>query len=291
MVTFGFPVAGFPDATRPKLEMVYEDWNHNSRTMPTSSEVLVRSYKDGDEHEISRIFEKCYSSHAGYVRRTPKFWEWFNLLRPEVSKECVLVATVDGTIVGCLTLGSDGEILDPCYDPDFDGNYILGSLLESAESIARDQGLERITANVPSDDPQMTTACKGLNMRRRELDRTFSISISDYRRFLLALLERSNPPKGSYLLILQFANGKTGKYLLVISDDGISVEGEGPAQIRIRVTEGTLNGLVFKGSIPLGNWFARRITFYPPWRARKVLELLRSLSLGSKWFVPRGGTL
>jgi hypothetical protein len=165
--------------------------------------IAVRPYKEGDECEVSRIYEKCYSAYAGHTPRTPEFWKWFNPRRPDVGAG-VLVATRGDRPVGCLTLAKNGEILDPCYDLDDDGAAVMTSLLQAAEKQAMERGFERVVMNVPADDRMMRQACESLRMARRRLLRTFSVSVANTSALLCRVLERSPPPRGSYLLRVLF---------------------------------------------------------------------------------------
>ena len=258
----------------------------------SSQGIRTRCYQDGDENRISRIFERCYSDYSGYGVRKPDFWRWFNILRPGVTERNVFVSLAGDRLVGCLTLMANGEVLDPCYDPEFDGREIIRKLLEVAERTAKDRGLDRLTISIPSDDPYMISACNDLRMRPRKLDRAVRISISDHRALFSLLMKRIRIPDGTFLLDIRHGNGKIERILLDSEKRAsMRVEGCAQAEIRVGMNEATLNKVVFKGKISLGDLLLRRVAISPPWKTVKGLRLLGSFHLGFKWFVPRGGVL
>lgn len=250
--------------------------------------IEVRTYVQGDEQRISEIYEDCYEDYSGHVTRTPEFWRWFNLKRPGVCPEDVLVAVADERIVGCLTLAGDGELLDPCYDRRFDGTIVMYSLLSAAEDRARESGKFGISLNVPLDDPCMREACRRMGMRSRDLTRSFVVSIEDHEAFLEKLLSVADPPDGNYALKI-LRNGQEAKSIgIEVSCSQFRLRPEVSPDVTIKVEDGTFSALVLRGLSPW-DWIYRRISFWPPWRFRLALTFVGSLNLHSRWFVPRGG--
>ncbi len=249
--------------------------------------ITVRHYIEGDELEISRIYEKCYSAYAGHTPRTPDFWKWFNRLRPEVGPG-VLVACRGDRLVGCLTLAKNGEILDPCYDPDDDGVAVMTSLLRAAEKQAIERGFDRIVMNAPDDDGVMKQACESLRMGRKRLLRTFSVSVANASGLLCEVLARSPPPKGTYLLRVLRKDGTASAFRVEVTEEGVSVSEGSTAEVVLAVEESTLGRILFQGGPGLRDWILGKISFSPAWNARRALKLVRSLRVRSKWFVPRG---
>jgi len=256
----------------------------------TGNQVEVRPFEDGDLEEISSIFQRCYSRYSGYANRTPEFWRWYNLERPGVDPENVLVAHAGARPVGSVTMTDGGEILDPCYDPDLDGSEIIGALLSACEERASNYGIENLVVNIPWDEPWMNTACRVNGMRRRELGRAFGISIKNHEAFLGKILERNPPADGSYRVIVLVERVKPIEINFRIRGGAISVAGSDAVDVEIKIQDGALCGLIFKGSLGFGDWLTRKVRVSPPWKLGRGIDFLNSLSLGSRWFVPRGGT-
>jgi hypothetical protein len=256
--------------------------------MERETALKIRPYNRGDEQRISEIFEDCYADHSGHITRTPGFWRWFNLERPGVSPEDVLVAVSDGEIMGCLTLAGEGELLDPCYDSRSDGTMVMTSLLSAAADRALERGNAVISLNVPLDNLCMNEACRRMGMRCRDLKRSFSISIEDHEAFLNELLRVADPPEGSFSLRI-LRNGRETKVLGIdVSPSGFALRDHIDPDVAIKVEDGTFSALVLKGLSPW-DWILRRISFWPPWRFRLAFEFVGSLKVAPSWFVPRGG--
>jgi len=43
----------------------------------------IRSFEDGDENEIVQLFDRIYSDYGGFTLKTPEYWRWGCLKRPD----------------------------------------------------------------------------------------------------------------------------------------------------------------------------------------------------------------
>jgi hypothetical protein len=184
----------------------------------------------------------------------------------------------------------NGELLDPCYDPDLNGERILESLIEACEIRACKMGIETLVINIPSDEERMNRACRENDMRQRELGRTFGISIKDYETFLAKLLERTPPPPGRYRVEILDSGGRSTHVLFTIRDGEVTVGDEGAVDVVVRISDGAICKLIFLGGLGPVDWLTGKISIRPIWRSARGLAFVRSLKLESSWFVPRGGT-
>jgi hypothetical protein len=246
--------------------------------------ITIRPFRNGDEEEISRIYEKCYSKYSGYTSREPSFWKWFNKDRPDLHG--IFVAETGNRIIGSLTYAR-GEIIDPCYDPEHCGKEVMTALFEAAEEVGRAKGINSITVNVPEKDSRMKSSCEQFGMRRREINRVYSISLFDIREVIRLILERSKPKPGRYGMRVLCPGGEE-HFVINVSDDGVSLEEGILAPIRISIDAGTLNNLVFNGTISLWDPIFHRIYVSPPWKFYQGIGFLRFLILDVDWFSPRG---
>ena len=252
--------------------------------MSSPDYITVRQFRDGDEEEISRVFGRCYSRYSGYIPRDPHFWSWFNRDRPGLSG--ILVAEVEGRVVGSLTYVR-GEVIDPCYDPEYNGGEIITALLGAAEELGRSKGISTITINVPENDFQMRSACEAAGMRPREVDKAYVISLFDIREVIRLILEKSKPRPGKYgMRILRSREEEC--FVIDVSDGSVTIKNGWDAPILISTDEGTLNEIVFNGRIGPLDLIFRRITVSPPWKILQGAWFLRSLILDVEWFSPRG---
>ncbi|TET62287.1 hypothetical protein E3J49_08460, partial [Candidatus Bathyarchaeota archaeon] len=71
----------------------------------------IRSFEDGDENEIVQLFDRIYSDYGGFTLKTPEYWRWCCLKRPDVEKEGVFVVEDgDENVVGYAVVGGSGNI-------------------------------------------------------------------------------------------------------------------------------------------------------------------------------------
>ena len=65
---------------------------------------IVRSYRQGDEVAISRLFNLCFGESGIYFPYSPESWVWRYVLRPGFDPESVLVIEDSGRIVSSVVM-------------------------------------------------------------------------------------------------------------------------------------------------------------------------------------------
>lgn len=93
----------------------------------------VRNFEDGDEIEFVRLFERVYADYGGFVLKTPEYWRWCCLERPDVKRDGIFVVVgEDEKVVGYVVVRRSGNNWELCYDRGFDGEKIVSLLLDEA---------------------------------------------------------------------------------------------------------------------------------------------------------------
>ena len=127
-------------------------------------EYLIRSFEEGDELSIVKLFDKAYQNYGGYTRKTPENWRWCCLQRPDVEKEGILLASSrdNNDIVGYVVIGRSGSLWEIAYDCDSNGKEITTLLLKQATAYLEKFGASSVNFAFPMKDSIMKEVCKEL---------------------------------------------------------------------------------------------------------------------------------
>ncbi|WP_420332813.1 GNAT family N-acetyltransferase [Roseibium sp.] len=104
------------------------------------TETVIRKANLADVPQLKQCIDRAY---ARLKKRLPDLPDVSGGLEQEIDKRTVLIAEVSGGIAGCAVLGIDGlgaHLVNIAVDPGFKGQGLGRSLMQAAETHARNAG-------------------------------------------------------------------------------------------------------------------------------------------------------
>lgn len=256
-------------------------------------EYYIRTFRDGDEEEIIRLFEECYSKYAGYVARTPRYWRWCCLDRPDVERGSVFVAVrrADEKIAGYAVVGKSGNIWELGYDHQGKKNEIVQLLLDAATSYLMDVGASSVNLQVPAEDDVVGTTCANLGFAENKSPDVF-VSVLDFQKQLLLLAsiqaEQLKHVNEKVRITLKDAPPwMSNKFGIKIKNGTVeALNGNQKSTISIKTDVSTLSSLLFGVSTPFSTWVRRKVVVKPFWKIWSFFRLFSVLCIKESWFIP-----
>lgn len=253
----------------------------------------VRSFEDGDEIEIVRLFDRMYANYGGYSLKTPEYWRWCCLGRPDVEREGLFMAADrNENLVGYAIVGRSGNIWDLCYDPRSEGEEIVSLLLDEATRYLEKVGANSITFNAPKEDYVVNRVCRKVGFAVISPPKMF-LSILDFRK-LLSLLAKCKKEKlmtrFDEAVLVKLKNAPfwiNDTVFIKISREGVQVgyEPQSPT-IQMETDITTFSSLLFGIMSPFQSLIHLKLRVKPFWKTPTLLKLLSSLRLKTTWFFP-----
>lgn len=264
---------------------------------PVSGEIAtyqIRTYGDGDEKELVKLFNRVYMDYAGFVPRTPAFWLWFCKSRPGIREEGIIIAKLEGKVIAYAVVSDSGEILEFCYDPEYAGEDVVLRLLETVEDHVKDFGGSSVTLNAPKDDHVVRKACNRLEYAESSLPYAFQLSVLDFSGLIKEiLLSRLKDVKvdlsGEILLKVKQSSPMGYDHITIrISDGDLQAEKEksGKPNLVIEADKQTFASCIFRGMNLRTAILTKKIKVSPFWKALQALTFLSLLRVDDPWYVP-----
>ena len=253
----------------------------------------VRSFEDGDEVEFVRLFNRMYADYGGFALRTPEYWRWCCLERPDVEREGLFVV-VDGdeSVVGYAVVGGSGNVWELCYDSERDGEGIVSLLLDKAVCYLERVGATSVTFNVLKEDQVLNRVRGKFGFAVLPPPQMF-LSVLNFRKFFSVLLNSKKEE-----LMTEFDEAVVVKltdapfwvdatFFIQINQDGVTVgsKSESPT-VQVETDVITLSSLLFGKSSPFQSLIRLKLRVSPFWKIPTLLRLLSSLQVRAAWFFP-----
>lgn len=257
-----------------------------------TAEYKVRTFQDGDEVEILRIFEDCYYEYAGYVVRTPEYWRWCCLERPDVSRNSVFVV-IDRleTPVGYAVVGKSGNVWELSVNKASNVEEIAKLLLKAAIDFTLKSGASSVSLHAPIEDEAIRAVCNKLGFDENKPPDVF-VSVLDFKRLFLLLAKdqkeqlkqvnedvevrlRGAPTWMASRIGLKIRNGNV-RILEEVQKPTVSIE----------LDTITLSKLLLQQENSFFMWLRGRVSVKPFWKIRSVLKLFSLLNMKASWFTP-----
>jgi len=258
------------------------------------STYTVRSYQRGDEVELTRLFNETYQDYAGYAPRTPEYWRWNCLDRPDVENKGIVIVFHETRIVAYAVVGKSGNIWELCFDRAHDVEALVSLTLEKAVEYLASIGSDATTLNLPRQDSVAREACKKLGFAELPPDpETVFVSILDYARFVRLLSsinkERLRGFEGDFSIRLRDAKSGTSPFVSITLQSGqIETSSQDkPCDVLIETDTQTLNSMLFGVRNPLWALLSLKLKIHPLRKLRRVISLFSLLRLNDPWFLPR----
>ena len=251
---------------------------------------VTRTYLEGDEVAIVNLFEKAYKNYGGYTLKTPEYWRWCCLARPDVEKESIFLVSNQNSkkLVGYAVIGKSGTVWELAYDPQSDGKEIVAVLLEQATEYLANVGASSVNFTAPQNDPIMKLVCKKLGFTAGlppkmflsvlNLENLFSILASNTSKELKAFNE-------SILIIVMAApQWVSNSVLLKLTSEGATVENGGQEPtIQLQVDYFTLVSLLFGNISPINAFFHSKLKVKPFRKIFTAVKILAYLQIKTLW--------
>jgi len=256
-------------------------------------EYKVRGFEDGDEIGIVRLFNRVYADYGGFTLKTPKYWRWCCLERPDVERAGLLVV-VDGdeNVVGYAVVGRSGNIWELCYGSLRDGEEIVSLLLDKATCYLESVGATSITFNAVREDDVFSSVCGKFGFSVLPSPQMF-LSVLNFRKFISVLLNSKKEELAAKFDEAVLVKLKDAPFWI---DDTIFIQisrgevevGDGgqSSTIRMETDVVTLSSLLFGISSPFQSLIRLKLRVKPFWKAFTLLRLLSSLRVNAAWFFP-----
>jgi hypothetical protein len=256
-------------------------------------EYKVRNFEDGDEIEIIRLFNRTYANYGGFVPRTPEYWLWCCLKRPDVEREGLFVVTDENeNIVGYAVVGRSGNVWELCYDPMREGEKILSLLLNESVCYVEKVGATSITFNAVTEDNATRQVCRNLGFATLPSPEMF-LSILNFRE-LISLLVNSKKEglmkKFDEVVLLKLNDAPfwvDSTIFIRIGQDGVHVGNETQSHTIYMETDITTFSSLLLGILgPFKSLISLRLKVRPFWKIPNLLKLLSAIQIKGKWFFP-----
>jgi len=256
-------------------------------------EYKVRSFDDGDEVEIVRLFDRVYADYGGFTLKSPEYWRWCCLKRPDVEREGLFVVVEgDENIVGYAVAGKSGNIWELCYDPRRDGEEIASLLLDKCTRYLERVEATSITFNVPEEDHVLNKVCEKLGFAVFPPPQMF-LSVLDFRKFISRLLnsrKKELMAKFDEVVLVKLKDAPfwiDNTVFIHISRDRVEVcDGAQSPTIRIETDVVTLSSLLLGILNPFKSLIRLKLKVKPFWKTPTMLRLVYSLQVKTPWFFP-----
>gem|GEM_PF-1376612 len=257
-----------------------------------AAEYYVRTYRDGDEEEILRLFEKCYGKYVGYVLRTPEYWRWCCLERPDVDARSVFLAVnrSNERIVGYSAVGKSGNIWELSVNQQGDSEEIAELLLNEASDWLVHMEASEINLHVPIHDEGIRAACRKLGFGECRAPGVF-VSVLDFPRLIREMAMRQKDALKSMDGIVEFCLKDAPTWMssrFGLRVDGGHVEIVEEVQkptISVETDTVTLAEMLLQKKSLLSVLIRGKVRVRPFWRFWSFLKLFSVFNVEG-WFTP-----
>ena len=250
----------------------------------------VRTFREGDEAEVVRLFNEVYGLYGGFVPRTEEYWRWCCLERPDVAREGVFLAFDGERLCGYAVAGSSGNIWELCVA---DGETeVARALLAEAVKYLEGLGVSSANVNVPRDSSVAEDLLEaGFGEVAPERMFVTTLSPASLVRTLAASRREmfAGVSDGVYGFQLRGAPAGIGDVFSVRFKGGaVEVFENFPGQASVVAELGFMDFLsVVFGRSGAGRLFlVGKLQVRPFWKLRTVLKLLSVVRLSGSWFFP-----
>jgi len=257
-------------------------------------EYAVRTYQKGDEVQLTRLFNESYEAYAGFAPRTPEYWRWSCLDRPDVENEGILVVLREARVVAYAVVGKSGNIWELCFDRRHEAKALVSLILKSAVEYLASRGSDSVTLNLPRDDLGAREGCEkeGFLELPRDPEWVY-VSVLDYERFVRLLYSAKKEGlmgfECDFLIRLKNAESWTSPFVSITLQGGRleTSSQDKSCDVLIETDTSTLNSILFGISNPVWALLSFKLKIHPLHKLRSVIRFFSILSLDDPWFLPR----
>jgi hypothetical protein len=255
-------------------------------------EYSARTFVRGDEVALTNLFNIANRNFAGFVPRTPEYWVWCCLNRPDVNEKSVVIVNKGNKVVGYAVVGKSGNVWELCYDSLYDGKTIVSKLLSWTLDYARSAGSDSVTLNAFEKDDVMRIACRELGFAEAPPELVY-FSVLDLPSLICEIFRaRDVKPKidGTFWFKLNncppWCDDNFG-VKLENNEASSFEEAEDSPEVVVEADMTTLVACIFGTESILRAILASKVRFRPFWKALKFLKFFSVLRISSPWVLPR----
>jgi len=267
-------------------------------SIPETNQYYLRTYRQGDEIDLIFLFNKVYERFAGFVPRTLDYWRWCIQSRPNLGEEGIAVVTNANKIVGYAAVEKAGNILEFCYDPNYEGKTIVSMLLRWCIDYVRSQGGNSISLNAPTQDELVRQVCQELEFTEDSFERavgTLFLRVLDLPKLLRKVVVEKKKVKEGFdetiLINLRKVPPWYNDYVAIRIQDGkmaVLTEKIRTPTIKIDADISTISLCIFGSTQRLyGAIMKRRLKVRPFWKIPRAVKIFSLLQLKNPLYIPR----
>lgn len=253
---------------------------------------VSRTYKEGDEIELVQLFNRVYEDFAGFVPRTSEYWRWCCLSRPDVEAEGIVIVVDGRKIIGYGVVGKTGNIWELCYDPAYNGEEIVSTILEWAVNYVKSVEGDSITLNASLNDHLLRDVCLRFGFAETRPPSMF-LSVLDFPQFIHEILNLKKEKLRKYdeELLIKVRDSPSwygGNITIKIRNGNVSVEGEinNDPVVVVEADVPTIVSCILGTTGILKAFFGLKLRVKPFWKSVKILKLFSLLRIKDPWFSP-----
>jgi len=241
---------------------------------------------------IAHLFNRIYKDFAGFVPRTPEYWVWCCLNRPDVNEESVVIVNNGEKIVGYAVVGKSGNVWELCYDPMYNGKTIVSKLLNWALDYLRKVGSDSVVLDAPVKDNVVREICQELDFVETTPAPMF-VSVMDFPNLICEIL-RSRKEMLDINGVFRFRlkdcpSWCKDSFCIHVGENEASVKEEvvDNPEIVIDADMSTLFSCILGTENLFKAIITSKVHLHPFWKIRKFLKLFSLLRIKHPWFKPR----
>ena len=254
----------------------------------------VRTFQDGDEAKIAQLLNKAYADYGGPAMKSPEYWRWRCLERPDVERSGLFVAfdRLKGDVVGHVVAGRSGNVWELCYDPEHDGEEIVPMLIDKAVRYLEKAGATSINITAPEEDKAIRRTCMDYGFISNPPSKVFlsvldlvelaSLLANDKRGELMARFDET------VLVKLEDAPSWISSTIFMkIGKNGVQVTDKLlPHSVNLETDFLTFCSLLFGNLSPSKALSSAKFRVTPSSKVSTLVEILSCLRMKTKWFFP-----
>lgn len=260
--------------------------------MPETDGYYIRTYRQGDEKELTALFNYVYQDYAGFVPRTIEYWTWSILLRPDLSREGIALVVNAGQVMGYAALEKSGNVLEFCYDPSLDSKTIVSMLLDWCIDYGKSQGSGSVSLNVPAQDDLLRQVCRESGFTEEPFHYLF-LRVFDFPQLLRKIVDQKRELEEHFdetvSICLRKGPSWCDDHVVIRVQAGkmaVSTEEIGRPTIRIDSDISTFSSCIFGSKGIYGAILKGQLEVRPFWKIPRVVKLFSLLQLKDHWYVP-----
>jgi hypothetical protein len=257
------------------------------------AEYSVRTFLEGDEEAILRLFESYHGRFVGFVLRTLEYWRWCCLSRPGVDVDSVFVAVrgQDEGVVGYSVVGRSGNVWELCVDRCEDSELIAELLLKRVVEWLTVEGASQVNFQAPVDDDSVRAVCDKLGFAEIKAPDVF-VSVFDFETLILSLAKGCQKELRSLDEVVEFRlidapNWIKDKFCLKFNDGHVEVlDGSQEVTVSVETDVVTLSRILLQKMGLFSAFIRGEVKIRPLRRFWCVSRLFSTLESKELWFTP-----